>query len=125
MNEQPVVDLRSDTVTRPTQAMRAAMAEAPLGDDVFGDDPSVNALQEKIASMLGFEAALFVPTGTPFQLQVWSALRAIPPGQPTTYGALAKQLRKQLDIGRLTAAGAGAGELKQRLQELRILHCSR
>jgi threonine aldolase len=58
------VDLRSDTVTRPTQAMRAAMAEAPLGDDVFGDDPSVNALQEKIASMLGFEAALFVPTGT-------------------------------------------------------------
>ena len=44
--------------------MRAAMAEAPLGDDVFGDDPSVNALQEKIAAMLGFEAALFVPTGT-------------------------------------------------------------
>ena len=59
-----LVDLRSDTVTRPTQAMRAAMAEAPLGDDVFGDDPSVNALQEKIAAMLGFEAALFVPTGT-------------------------------------------------------------
>jgi threonine aldolase len=59
-----LVDLRSDTVTRPTQAMRAAMAEAPLGDDVFGDDPSVNALQEKIATMLGFEAALFVPTGT-------------------------------------------------------------
>ena len=59
-----VVDLRSDTVTRPTAAMRAAMAAAPLGDDVFGDDPSVNALQEKIAAMLGFEAALFVPTGT-------------------------------------------------------------
>jgi threonine aldolase len=60
----PVVDLRSDTVTRPTSGMRAAMAAAPLGDDVFGDDPSVNALQDKIAALLGFEAALFVPTGT-------------------------------------------------------------
>ncbi|MES2937043.1 MAG: GntG family PLP-dependent aldolase [Pseudomonadota bacterium] len=58
------VDLRSDTVTQPTPGMREAMAAAPLGDDVFGDDPSVNALQEKIAGMLGFEAALFVPTGT-------------------------------------------------------------
>ena len=58
------VDLRSDTVTQPTEAMRAVMQAAPLGDDVFGDDPSVNALQEKIAAMLGFEAALFVPTGT-------------------------------------------------------------
>ena len=58
------VDLRSDTVTQPTQAMRAAMQAAPLGDDVFAGDPSVNALQDKIAEMLGFEAALFVPTGT-------------------------------------------------------------
>jgi threonine aldolase len=58
------VDLRSDTVTQPTAAMRAAMAAAVVGDDVFGDDPSVNALQERIASTLGFEAALFVPTGT-------------------------------------------------------------
>lgn len=58
------VDLRSDTVTQPSPGMRAAMAAAPLGDDVFGDDPSVNTLQEKIAGMLGFEAALFVPTGT-------------------------------------------------------------
>lgn len=58
------VDLRSDTVTQPTRGMRGAMMAAPLGDDVFGDDPSVNALQEKIAAMLGFEAALFVPTGT-------------------------------------------------------------
>ena len=61
---KPVVDLRSDTVTQPTAAMREAMLAAPLGDDVFGDDPSVNALQDKIAAMLGFEAALFVPTGT-------------------------------------------------------------
>lgn len=59
-----VVDLRSDTVTRPTRAMRAAMAAAEVGDDVYGDDPSVNALQERIASMLGKEAALFVPSGT-------------------------------------------------------------
>ncbi len=58
------VDLRSDTVTRPTPAMRAAMAAAEVGDDVFGDDPSVNALQERIAAMLGKEAALFVPSGT-------------------------------------------------------------
>jgi threonine aldolase len=58
------IDLRSDTVTQPTPAMREAMMEAPLGDDVFGDDPTVNALQERIAAMLGFEAALFVPTGT-------------------------------------------------------------
>ncbi len=61
---QKTVDLRSDTVTQPTPAMRAAMEAAPLGDDVFGGDPSVNALQEKIAAMLGFEAALFMPTGT-------------------------------------------------------------
>ncbi|WP_431094461.1 low-specificity L-threonine aldolase [Polaromonas aquatica] len=59
-----IVDLRSDTVTRPTPAMREAMLAAPLGDDVFGDDPTVNVLQEKIAGLLGFEAALFVPTGT-------------------------------------------------------------
>jgi threonine aldolase len=56
--------LRSDTVTRPTPAMRAAMAQAPLGDDVFADDPSVNALQEKVAALLGQEAALFMPSGT-------------------------------------------------------------
>ncbi|WP_431125182.1 low-specificity L-threonine aldolase [Variovorax paradoxus] len=59
-----IVDLRSDTVTQPNPAMREAMMAAPLGDDVFGTDPSVNALQEKIAALLGFEAALFVPTGT-------------------------------------------------------------
>jgi threonine aldolase len=58
------LDLRSDTVTQPGAAMRAAMLAAPLGDDVFGDDPTVNALQERIASLLGKEAALFVPSGT-------------------------------------------------------------
>jgi len=59
-----IVDLRSDTVTRPTPAMRAHMATAPVGDDVFGDDPSVNALQDRIAAMLGKEAALYVASGT-------------------------------------------------------------
>ncbi len=57
-------DFRSDTVTRPTAAMRAAMAAALVGDDVFGDDPSVNALEAEVAALLGFEAALFVPSGT-------------------------------------------------------------
>lgn len=58
------IDLRSDTVTRPTPAMRAAMADAEVGDDVFGDDPTVNRLQELAAERLGTEAALFVPSGT-------------------------------------------------------------
>jgi threonine aldolase len=57
-------DFRSDTVTRPTAAMRAAMAEAPVGDDVFGDDPSINALEAEISEMLGFESAMYVPSGT-------------------------------------------------------------
>jgi threonine aldolase len=59
-----LIDLRSDTVTRPPAGMRDAMARAPVGDDVFGDDPSVNALQERIAELLGFEAALFMASGT-------------------------------------------------------------
>ena len=59
-----IVDLRSDTVTRPTPAMREAIAAAAVGDDVFGDDPTVNALQERIAALLGKEAALFVSSGT-------------------------------------------------------------
>ncbi len=59
-----MVDLRSDTVTQPTPSMRDAMMRAPLGDDVFGDDPTVNRLQHRIAEMLGMEAALYFPTGT-------------------------------------------------------------
>ena len=60
----PTIDLRSDTVTRPSPGMQAAMASAPLGDDVFGDDPTVNLLQATLAERLGFEAGLFCPTGT-------------------------------------------------------------
>lgn len=59
-----VVDLRSDTVTRPSPAMRRAMAEAEVGDDVFGDDPTVQALERRVAGLAGMEAALFVPSGT-------------------------------------------------------------
>jgi threonine aldolase len=58
------IDLRSDTVTRPSEGMRQAMAAAPVGDDQYGEDPSVNRLQERIADLLGKEAALFVPSGT-------------------------------------------------------------
>jgi threonine aldolase len=59
-----LIDLRSDTVTRPSAGMRAAMAAAEVGDDQYGDDPTVNALQERIAALLGKEAALWFPTGT-------------------------------------------------------------
>ena len=59
-----VIDLRSDTVTRPSAGMRAAMAAAEVGDDQFGDDPTINRLQDRVAELLGKEAALWLPTGT-------------------------------------------------------------
>src|SRR3954451_21309788 len=58
------IDLRSDTVTQPSAAMLAAMAAAPVGDDVYGDDPTVNRLQDLTAELFGFEAGLFAPSGT-------------------------------------------------------------
>ena len=64
MTSPAPIDLRSDTVTRPTPAMREVMAGAEVGDDQFGDDPSINRLQERVAAMLGHEAALWFPTGT-------------------------------------------------------------
>ena len=60
----PIIDLRSDTVTQPTAGMREAMLAAELGDDVYGEDPTVNRLEQRLAQDLGFAAALFVPTGT-------------------------------------------------------------
>ncbi|MBM3914893.1 MAG: low-specificity L-threonine aldolase [Sphingomonadales bacterium] len=63
MSTKPI-DYRSDTVTRPTPAMREAMAAAPVGDDVFGEDPSINQLEEKTAQLFGMEAAVFCPSGT-------------------------------------------------------------
>lgn len=59
-----MIDLRSDTVTKPTEAMRRAIASAEVGDDLFGEDPTVNRLQDEVADLLGHEAALFVPSGT-------------------------------------------------------------
>ncbi len=59
-----MIDLRSDTVTQPTEAMRQAMASAPVGDDVYGEDPTIAALEEETADLLGMESALYVPSGT-------------------------------------------------------------
>jgi len=59
-----MIDLRSDTITKPTPGMLEAMMQAEVGDDVFGNDPSVNALQEKVAALFGMEAALYCPSGT-------------------------------------------------------------
>ena len=59
-----LVDLRSDTVTRPSAQMRRAMADAEVGDDVYGEDPTVNALEQRVADLLGHEAGLFVPSGS-------------------------------------------------------------
>jgi len=80
-----LIDLRSDTVTHPTPAMRKAMFEADLGDDVFGDDPTVNALQERAAELLGKEAALFVASGSMANLV--SQLGHLGRGQETIAGA--------------------------------------
>ena len=73
------VDLRSDTVTRPTPAMREAMAQAEVGDDVYGEDPTVNALEAEVAALFGHEAALFTPSGS-MANQIAVAL-LVPPGE--------------------------------------------
>ena len=86
-----IVDLRSDTVTRPTAAMREAMAAAVVGDDVFGDDPSVNALQGKVAAMLGKEAALFVSSGT--QANLCAQMSHCQRGEEAIVGQLAHTYR--------------------------------
>ena len=78
------IDLRSDTVTRPSPGMRDAIAQASVGDDVYGDDPTVNSLEERVASMFGKEAGLFTPTGSlanqlAIRMLVAPAMPAIPP----------------------------------------------
>jgi threonine aldolase len=89
-----LVDLRSDTVTRPTPAMRAAMAEALVGDDVYGEDPTVAALEERVAGLLGQEAALFVPSGS---LGNQLAMRLlVQPGQELVCDTLAHVARAEL-----------------------------
>ncbi len=89
-----MIDLRSDTVTRPTRAMRRAMAEAEVGDDVYGEDPTVVELQERVAGLFGFEAALFTPTGSMANVLALAAL--VGPGQEVLCESRAHILRAEL-----------------------------
>jgi threonine aldolase len=89
-----VIDLRSDTLTRPTEAMRAAMASAEVGDDVYAEDPTTAALEERVADLLGHEAALFMPTGSMSNVLAVRALVA--PGQEVLCEAQAHIARAEL-----------------------------
>jgi threonine aldolase len=88
------IDLRSDTLTRPTQEMRRAMADAEVGDDVFDEDPTVHALQERVATMFGHEAALFMPTGS--MANVLAVASLVAPGQEVLCEASAHIARAEL-----------------------------
>ena len=89
-----MIDLRSDTLTRPTDAMRRAMADAEVGDDVYGEDPTVLALEERLAGLFGHEAALFTPTGSMANVLALRALVA--PGQEVLCEARAHIARAEL-----------------------------
>ena len=94
VNPLPLVDLRSDTVTTPTPGMRAAMASAEVGDDVYGEDPSVNALEAHVAELLGHEAGLFCPTGSMANMLGVRVL--VPVGQELLCDSLAHVVRAEL-----------------------------
>ena len=89
-----MIDLRSDTLTRPTESMRAAMARAEVGDDVYGEDPTVAALEERVAAMFGHEAALFTPTGSMANVLAVGSLVA--PGEEVLCEASAHIARAEL-----------------------------
>jgi threonine aldolase len=89
-----VIDLRSDTVTRPTDEMRAAMARAEVGDDVYGEDPTVTALEERVAALFGKEAALFTPTGS--LANVLAVRTLVEPGQEVLCESAAHIARAEL-----------------------------
>lgn len=89
-----MIDLRSDTLTRPTAAMRRAMAEAEVGDDVYGEDPTVIALEERVAGLFGHEAALFTPTGSMANVLAVAAL--VSPGQEVLCESRAHIVRAEL-----------------------------
>ncbi len=89
-----MIDLRSDTVTRPTEGMRRAMAEAEVGDDVYGEDPTVLRLQERVAELFGHEAALFTPTGSMANVLALAAL--VGPGREVLCESRAHILRAEL-----------------------------
>ena len=88
------VDLRSDTLTRPTEAMRAAMARAEVGDDVYGEDPTVRELEDRVAGLLGHEAALFTPTGS--MANVLAVSLVVSPGQEVLCESSAHIARAEL-----------------------------
>ena len=106
-----MIDFRSDTVTKPTQAMRRAMYEAEVGDDVFGDDPTVNALQERAAELLGKEAALFVASGT--QGNLVSQLAHLGRGYETIGGATCHIVTWE-QAGHAAVVGAAVRQLQER-----------
>ncbi len=89
-----MIDLRSDTLTRPTEAMREAMARAEVGDDVYGEDPTVTALQERVAGMFGHEAALFTPTGS--MANVLAVASVVTPGEEVLCDSSAHIARAEL-----------------------------
>ena len=89
-----MIDLRSDTVTKPTEGMRQAMAHAEVGDDVYGEDPTVAELQDRVAGLFGFEAALFTPTGSMANVLALAAL--VGPGQEVLCESRAHILRAEL-----------------------------
>jgi threonine aldolase len=89
-----VIDLRSDTLTRPTESMRQAMARAEVGDDVYGEDPTVRALEERVAGLFGHEAALFTPTGS--MANVLAVRSLVAPGQEVLCEARAHIARAEL-----------------------------
>jgi threonine aldolase len=89
-----VIDLRSDTLTRPTDAMREAMAHAEVGDDVYGEDPTVRALEERVAGLFGHEAALFTPTGS--MANVLAVRTLVGPGQEVLCESSAHIARAEL-----------------------------
>jgi threonine aldolase len=107
-----VIDLRSDTVTHPTPAMRRAMAEAPLGDDVFSDDPTVNALEARAAELLGKEAGLFVASGTMGNLV--SLMAHLPRGHEAIAGATTHTVMDEAG-GHAVVVGATIRALAERL----------
>lgn len=90
----PVVDLRSDTLTRPTAGMRAAIAAADVGDDVYGEDPTVNALEAHVAALLGHEAGLFTPTGS--LANMLGVRLLVGPGEELLCDSLAHVVRAEL-----------------------------
>lgn len=89
-----MIDLRSDTLTRPTESMRAAMARAEVGDDVYGEDPTVRALEERVAGLFGHEAALFTPTGS--MANVLAVRTVVQPGQEVLCESRAHIARAEL-----------------------------